>query len=124
MKIRIALAAAVVAVLAGCGGGQATMHRAAQSPSPIAVASAAPVYSNVLPCWAFHRATTKGVPASAAGEDTLTWLQSQTIDAYPMLRAAIQRFVNAWNNPADVTRINNATRVVEHLCHLRGSTAQ
>lgn len=107
---RLILCAAVLAV-AGCGS-QAAAHSAPPSPSPATVAA----YSDAHACRAFHEATTTGVPASAAGENTLTWLQSQAGNASPALQAALQRFYTAWGNPANVARIGRATRAVKRVC--------
>lgn len=67
-------------------------------------------------CRAFHRAITKGVPASATGEDTMTWLQSQvSLSADPALITAVNRFVAAWQTVTP-SRIAKAQRAVKRAC--------
>lgn len=81
-------------------------------PSP-----AAPVYDNTAACAAFTQATTTGVPAADAGEDTLTWLQSQTGGASPALQGQVGAFVAAWQDaPPDQAAINAAARAIRATC--------
>jgi hypothetical protein len=113
----ILLAAALT--LAACSSAASVAAPAAPAaatqsapPSP-----AAPVYDNTTACAAFHEATTTGVPAADAGEDTLTWLQSQAGGASPALRGQIGAFVAAWQDtPPDQAAINQATRRIKQLC--------
>lgn len=105
-----AACAMAVALLTGCGAGATPHPRHTQKPPP--------AYSDTQACWAFHQATTKGVPAGAdAGEDTFTWLQSEEGGATPALQAAIGQFVTAWTTAhAGLAGINQATRAVKQLC--------
>jgi len=115
-------AAAVAAVLAltACGSSSAVAHDASPGAAPESVAASgvSPVLtnSNGTACRAFHRAITKGVPASAARENTRSWLQGQTASASPELQAAIRRFISVWNNPGDLAKISMAQQEVGHLC--------
>lgn len=113
--VPLVLAAALLA--AGCGSAPRSAHHAVSPPPQTApAASAAPVYSDAHTCWAFHQATTKGVPAGVQ-MDTLAWLASQTSGAEPALLAELQRFYGAWNAPVpDPGKINRISRAIQHLC--------
>ena len=81
-------------------------------PSP-----AAPVYDNTTACAAFQEATTTGVPAADAGEDTMTWLASHTGGASPALQGQIGDFIAAWQDtPPDLAAIGQATRRIKRIC--------
>lgn len=108
-----ALAAALL--LTACG--TSTPRLRAPAPSPSQPASPSPAYDSHRACWAFRQATTKGVPASAAGEDTMTWLQAQTGQAPPDLKAAVRAFVAAWQGfPPSTRKISRASRRIRALC--------
>jgi hypothetical protein len=104
-------------LLAGC----AASSRPATAPASIAATTPSPVatvgWSDTSTCKTFREATTTGVPASAAGENTMTWLQQQDGNAYPRLQAAISRFARAWADPADLAGISRAQRAVTRICH-------
>jgi hypothetical protein len=115
MKIALApLILAASATLAACGGSPSP----APSPSHASLPSpAALVYDNSQACAAFREATTTGVPAADAGEDTQTWLASQESGATPALLAQFQDFAAAWAaTPPDVGAINQATRKIGQIC--------
>ena len=81
-------------------------------PSP-----AAPVYDNTTACTAFTEATTTGVPGADAGEDTMTWLQSQAGGASPALQGQIGDFIAAWQDtPPDLAAIGQATGQIKRIC--------
>jgi len=89
------------------------------SPTPAQPTPAA--YGNTTACAAFRQATTTGVPAADAGEDTMTWLQSQEGGASPALQAQIGDFVTAWQDtPPDTAGINQATKAIEGMCAAGG----
>jgi hypothetical protein len=116
--ILLVISASVAFGLAGCGSSTSTIYvtrtpaAVASSAAPVATASTNP---DAHPCWAFHQATTKGVPTRAAGEDTMTWLQSQIASADPALLPALQRFITGWQM-ADPGKIARAARAVKALC--------
>jgi cytochrome c553 len=116
--LTVTLAAAAL-TLAACSpsvpvSAPAAPAAATQSAPP---SPAAPVYDNTTTCAAFHEATTTGVPAADAGEDTMTWLQSQTGDASPALQGQIGAFVAAWQDtPPDQAAIGQATRRIRRIC--------
>ena len=104
--------------LSACGSSTSTVYvtrpSAARPPSTAPVATAG-ANSDAHACWAFHQAITKGVPPSAAGQDTMGWLQSQIGNADPQVQASLQRFINAWQlvNPG---KIDRAQRAAKYLC--------
>lgn len=122
MRTRIVFAAlAAAGALTGCAAHAA----AAPSQRPLPVISTppaasplpAPSFSDAAACAAFHRAATTGVPASAAGENTLTWLQSQEGDIGPHLQAAIGAYVNDWQQtPPDPNAISRDAAKVRAIC--------
>jgi hypothetical protein len=111
--MRIIAAAVAALLLAGC----AASAPPRPSPPPSAVSPAPQVtVSDAVACRAFREATTTGVPPSAAGENTMTWLQQQASSAPPRLQAAISRFAAAWTDPADTAAISRAQHAVTRIC--------
>jgi hypothetical protein len=117
-----AILGAAVLALTACGGSTSTVYvtrpATALAPSPVPATTTA-AYDDAHACWAFHKAITKGVPASATGEDTMAWLQSQIGNADPEVQAALLRFINAWQyvNPG---KIDRAQRAAKSLCAALG----
>jgi len=116
--VPLAAVCAAVLVLAACASAPAP-HRAPPTVAPPAAPAAVAVNPDAHACWAFHQAITKGVPAGAAGQTTAGWLQSQTGNAGPVVYAAIQRFIDAWQM-ADPGKIARAQRAVKSLCAALG----
>lgn len=118
--MRLKPAAAVLTLaLAGCGSTATAHHATPSTPPPaptVAPTTPASVTADARACRAFRRAITKGVPASAAGEDTMTWLQSQVSSAAdPALIAAVNNFAAAWQTLTP-RRIAKAQRAVKRAC--------
>jgi ABC-type glycerol-3-phosphate transport system substrate-binding protein len=110
-----ALALAAVLALAGCAGASQP------APAPVVDTSAPPVASvasyNRTACQAFHQATTRGVPASAAGMDTLTWLNLQITGASRQIQDQVFYFIQGWHaKPVNLKEIRRATKAVRGLC--------
>jgi len=117
----ILLLTALSVILAGCGSSSSSSSFQPTSQTFAPPSTTAPVYSDAQACQAFHDAITTGIPASVdatlpIGTTTLEWLQSQDGNADPTLQGLINNFVNAWNNPADTTAINQAQAAVTKWC--------
>jgi len=114
-----ALLATAALALGACSSGPGShLAPAATAVTTTAAAGAATsaTYSDVQACQAFTQATTTGVPASAAGENTLTWLQSQRGDADPHLQGLIGQFIVAWGDPSHTSAIDQAQGAVTKWC--------
>lgn len=109
MRYLIAVLATVLLATA-CSSAQ---HHPPQPRAHAAATPATVAYSDTQACAAFRQATTIGAPS---GQNTLAWLLSQDERAAPELKAALERFVNAWNDPMNVKGIHRAQRAVARLC--------
>jgi hypothetical protein len=98
--------------LGACSSGSGS-HSA---PAATTQAATSASYSDVQACQAFKQATTTGVPASASGENTLTWLQSQTGNADPHLQSLVGQFIAAWGDPSNTSAIDQAQAAVTKWC--------
>jgi len=116
-RMRVFLPVIAALTVAGCAV-PASHPAPARTVTVTAAAVPGPSYraGDRAACRAFREATVTGVPPSAQGETTMTWLRNQADDASPALQAAVTRLADAWGDPSDPTGINRAQDAVRRLC--------